>query len=442
MPRFLGALAPIVALALVGCGGGGSSAPPPTSGGGAPAPSPSPSPSPTPSPTPTGTMTFPHVFGLEAGGLGRGIAPFLLASDGFIYGQAQVTDRQCRPISPISCGAIFRYSKANGLSTFYTYGAGPDAGYSIAGALIEGSDGAIYGATSNGGANGGGGTLFKITLAGEFTQLHSFGADEFDGDGPTGGLVEGRDGNFYGVTASGGVNTCPEIPNGVGNCGTAFRMTPEGNVTLLHSFGSDAKDGILPAGPLVEAADGNFYGATQIGGEFGAGALFRMTPAGEVTTVHSFGRVIEDGQAPAPGLLLARDGTIFGATVGGRGTVFQYNPANGEFSVLFRFGATPGINDGNGAQGYLIEDTDGSLIGVTINGGSVDINGGTLYRLTRSGIHTVLFAFGPFQQNPSRPEAGVIVGPDGAFYGATADNGTFGSVGARSGSGTLFRFGR
>ena len=382
-------------------------------------------------------MSFPHVFGVEAGALGRGIAPLLLASDGFMYGQAQVTARECGP-DLVPCGAIFRYSKADGLSTFYTYGATPEDGFLLSGPLIQGSDGALYGATISGGANRGGGTLFRITLGGEFTRLHSFGADKFDGDSPIGGLVEGSDGNFYGVTSSGGVNTCPEIPSGEGNCGTAFRMTPEGDVTLLHSFGSGPDDGVSPQGPLVEAADGNFYGATSMGGEYGDGTFFRMTPAGNVTTIHSFGRVIEDGQTPTGGLLLARDGTIFGATIGGKNTVFQYSPATGVFSILYRFRATSGINDGSGAQGYLLEDTDGSLIGVTISGGSID--GGTLYRLTRAGQHTELFAFGPFLQNPARPEGGVIVGPDGALYGITSDNGELGATAEFGGNGTLFRF--
>jgi len=143
------------------------------------------------------------------------------------------------------------------LSSFnVTNGAQPTA------ALVQGTDGTLYGTTSAGGAHGSG-TVFNITPGGTLTTLYSFCslADCADGENPSAGLVQARDGNFYGTASGGGAN----------GSGTAFRITPDGGLTTLHSFCSQSlpsvysdncADGASPSAGLVQATDGNFYGTT------------------------------------------------------------------------------------------------------------------------------------------------------------------------------------
>ena len=145
------------------------------------------------------------------------------------------------------------------------------------GSLVQGTDGNFYGTTNQGGANGacsdgsvgsGCGTVFKITPEGTLTTLSIFGNYPTDGINPRAGLVQGTDGNFYGTNYSGGVNE----GNCQLDCGTVFKITPGGTFTTLHSF--DATDGSGPAAALVQATDGNFYGTTLGGGANGYGTVF------------------------------------------------------------------------------------------------------------------------------------------------------------------------
>src|SRR5437588_137048 len=126
------------------------------------------------------------------------------------------------------------------------------------GALVLGTNGNFYGVTSYGGTgtncgSGGCGTVFEISAGGAFTSLHSF--TNYDGEAPRGGLAQGSDGNFYGTTYFGAKST-----NCVGGCGTVFKITLNGVLTTLHSF--DGSDGSWPLDGLVEGSDGNFYGTT------------------------------------------------------------------------------------------------------------------------------------------------------------------------------------
>ncbi|HEU4592915.1 MAG TPA: choice-of-anchor tandem repeat GloVer-containing protein, partial [Steroidobacteraceae bacterium] len=323
------------------------------------------------------------------------------------------------------------------------------------GPLIQGQDGALYGVTSNGGAHGGGGTVFRITLEGVYDVLHSFGGSPTDGIVPMGGLVQGSDGDFYGVTASGGANHCLQIPQDGSNCGTVFKVTPAGDTTILHSFGSSPGDGITPTASLTQANDGNFYGTTVSGGANDCGAapnscgtVFRVTPEGITTTLHSFGTgfmpglLPMDGIAPQSALAQGPDGALYGTTASGGngrcgfeygcGTVFRIT-LNGELTILHAF-AVDSVEDGTGPSAYLILGKDGNLYGTTGSGGAYpDPMTGTVFRMSLSGLKTTLFSFGPTGNQPTNPVAGVIEGSDGAFYGVTAYSTTAG------GTGTVFR---
>ncbi|MGO8672006.1 MAG: choice-of-anchor tandem repeat GloVer-containing protein, partial [Capsulimonadaceae bacterium] len=146
----------------------------------------------------------------------------------------------------------------------------------------------------------------------------------------------GSDGNFYGTTYFGGSTRGDNGSNGLG---AAFKITPSGSVTILHSFrdGSVTNDGANPYAGLIQGSDGNFYGTTVDGGSTygsglfgnGDGTVIKMTPSGSVTILHSFGdgSVLNDGDNPYAGLIQASNGIFYGATkIGGSagpGTVFD-----------------------------------------------------------------------------------------------------------------------
>ena len=110
------------------------------------------------------------------------------------------------------------------------------------------------------------------------TTLVSF--DGTNGKDPESSLIQANDGNFYGTT----------VPAGASNRGTVFKITPAGTLTTLHSFCLGRTDGCYPHAGLVQATDGNFYGTTANGGANSNGTVFKITPSGTLTTLHSFAR--------------------------------------------------------------------------------------------------------------------------------------------------------
>jgi uncharacterized repeat protein (TIGR03803 family) len=282
----------------------------------------------------------------------------LLASDGNFYGTSYLGGAH-------GLGTVFKVTPSGGRSVLWSFGAGSD-GVEPKGALIQGSDGNLYGTTAGGGTSGGG-TVFKITLAGVESVLWNFGAGN-DGADPEAALVDGRDGNFYGTTALGGTQ----------NRGTVFKLTPSGVETLLWSF--DYTSGSLSNSSLTRAADGIFYGTTSGGGTAGGGTVFKISPAGTESVLWNFGSGA-DGISPSGGVIQARDGNFYGTTnVGGTvtnsGTIFRLTP-DGVETVLwdFGFGGNGGFSTGFG----VVEGADGNLYGVTSGGGAAA--GGTLFKL-------------------------------------------------------------
>jgi uncharacterized repeat protein (TIGR03803 family) len=212
-------------------------------------------------------------------------------------------------------------------------------------------------------------TIFKITLAGELTTLYnSCNPNCNDGVTTPSGLVLGSDGNFYGVTSS------------TQNAGTVFKMTPSGTVTTLHTFSS--ADGSTPVGPLVQATNEYLYGVTLSGGTgvnracgdigTGCGTIFKISTTGAFTTLHEFAG--SDGASPAAGLVLASDGNLYGTTDAGgstknAGTLFVVSPS-GAFATLHYFCSQTDCLDGNSPFMPLLQATDGTLYGTTRFGGT------------------------------------------------------------------------
>ena len=216
--------------------------------------------------------------------------------------------------------------------------------------------------------------------------------DGANGAAPFASPIQGSDGNLYGTTYGGGAS---------GSGGTVFKMTPTGTLTTLHSFCSqpNCTDGDAPLDGLVQGADGNFYGTTALGGpanqncfDEGCGTVFKMTPTGTVTT-------------------------------------------------LYTFCAQTGCTDGYAPQGIaLVQGADGNFYGTAYYGGDssywcLGIGCGTVFKVTAQGTLTTLHEF--HGNDGAGPDGALVQGTDGNFYGTT----TFGGTGCAgtAGCGTIFK---
>ncbi|HEY0257121.1 MAG TPA: choice-of-anchor tandem repeat GloVer-containing protein, partial [Candidatus Methylacidiphilales bacterium] len=340
-------------------------------------------------------------------------------ADGSFYGTTQFggTNGGANQTS----GIIFKMTPAGSLTVLHNFSGPPDGG-TPGGSLVQGSDGLFYGTTESGGVGSlPFGTVFKMTASGTLTVLHSFfdGTVPSDGDEPTGALVAGADGNFYGTTFSGGVT----------GEGTIYNISPTtGAVTILHSFSDTTGDGAQPLAGLILASDGNFYGTTSKGGANNFGTIFRMTMTGgtaAVTILHSFSNATTDGDDPEARLTQGTDGNLYGTTsvggTAGQGTVFEMT-TSGTVTILHSFAGGP--SDGTAPRAELIQGTDGNLYGTTSGGGSADK--GTVFKITPIGTLTVLHNFndGSVANDGVLPIAGLIQGLDGNLYGAAAEGGS------------------
>ena len=304
--------------------------------------------------TPTGTFTLLYSFdaghGIPFGGL-------TLGSDGNFYGTSDGGGTS-------GDGTIFKITPAGSITTLYSF-TGFSDGYQPLGPPLQGIDGNFYGTAKIGGnytaCGNGCGTLYKITPSGTFTTLYQF--DLTHGDQPNAPLVQGTDGNFYGTTFYGGTS------GGFGS-GVVFKITSAGKLTVLYNFCSQAgcTDGQYPVGPLVQGSDGNFFGTTLIGGTNGDGVVFKITPAGSLTVLHSMSAAT-DGYNPNAGLVQATDSSFYGAnTYGGSlgyGAIFKITP-KGVFSVLYNFDSTTGANP----HYTPFQHTNGVVYGDTELGGT------------------------------------------------------------------------
>ena len=302
---------------------------------------------------------------------------------------------------------------------------GSDGNKSFAG-LLQGKNGNLYGTTYFGGAKNDG-EVFQITPAGKLTVLHSFCSTSGCADGEYSYAVpiQGADGNFYGTTYLGGSK----------GDGTVFKISPGGALTTVHSFGG--ADGSQPLAGLAAGSDGNFYGTTNLGGSHNSGSVFKITPTGRLTTLHSFcaKTACTDGQNPYAGLIRATDGNLYGTTLSGGahgyGTVFKISPS-GTISTLYSFCAQSGCADGEFPQTGVVQASNGNLYGTTILGGAYA--SGTIFELTLSGTLTTLYSVCPQSGCPDGNYlyAGLIQAKDGNLYGIM-------QVGGAHGSGTIFK---
>lgn len=307
--------------------------------------------------------------------------------------------------------------------------------------LLQANDGNLYGVSAYGGVNSLG-YIYRVSPStGMLTHLHDFGFS--DGATPRGKLIQASDGDLYGTTESGGANQSDYCYAGKGynesGCGTLFKISLQGSFTKVHDFYSTA-DGYQssPSTGVVQAGDGNFYGMAMQPFPTGTTSLFKMTPAGTVSILHEFATDQSEGYLAYAGLLVAKNGLLYGTTSGngaitgnpsgGCGTVFGSTLA-GEFSVLHTFAGTSssGVGDGCLPWSGLVEYR-GEFYGTTTYGGYQENNCieggcGIIYKITAAGTETVLHRFRAISTDGEYPqEDGLALASDGTFYGTTGGN--------------------
>jgi uncharacterized repeat protein (TIGR03803 family) len=361
------------------------------------------------------------------GAPGDGAKPYARVtqgSDGVLYG---TTDAG----GAANAGTVFRI-KPDGTDYSVIHQFANSEGADPFSPLIFGSNGALYGATQMGGPYSNG-TIFRINPDGSgYSALKTYQADGEDGAEPAGALVQGSDGELYGTTFMGG---------GMGCLGTAFRLDLDGVVyKIVRRFSQTGDDGCNPQDALVRASNGCLYGTTQNGGACDQGTVFKMNVDGTgYTVLHSFtgtngSRLTADGALPVAGLIQATNGALYGTTTVdfeyqmisqgntytlslAGGTIFKLNPDGTGYQVLTNFAAE---NNGPSPYGALVQATNGKLYGTTFRGGSRSL--GTVFRIDLDGTgFAVLKSFGA--TDGAEPQAGLVQGIDGRLYGTTQSGG-------------------
>ncbi len=334
--------------------------------------------------TPSGTLTTLQWFcARQSCRDGLFPTPLIQATNGDFYGGTERggSDRS---------GTLFEINSGGDLTTLYDFCSQPNCADGVlpAVALMQATDGDLYG-VAPGGANEGG-TIFKISPGGQFASVYNFCSQPncTDGEGPAAALIQAANGDFYGTTSEGGAN----------GGGTFFKISPGGEMTTIYSFCSqpNCADGSFPFAALIQATNGDFYGTTGVGGAYnstecnnslgiGCGTVFRITPSGALTTLHSFDGT--DGFDPST-LIQATNGDFYGTTFNGGtgrgGTTFEITPG-GKLTTLYTFCSQPKCADGGHANA-LIQATNGELYGTSTIGGSN----------TRGTIFSIDVGLGPF----------------------------------------------
>jgi len=357
--------------------------------------------------TPTGTFNDLYSFCSKTGCIDgeNPVGSLVQADDGDIYGVTLYGGSNYQNCPNTRCGTIFKISSEGTLTRFYSFCALANCadGYFPRAGLIQGTNRSLYGTTAGGGANGAG-TIFAITPAGKMTPLYNFCSETGCADGSyvVGSLVQAFNGSFYGATFSGGFQCNP--PYG---CGTIFEMTPEGKFTTLYTF--HGPDGGNPTG-LMQASNGEFYGVTSSGGTGsscpsdyteGCGTLFKINNGGNLRTLYNFCSLpnCTDGISPNGPLLQATDGKLYG-TVGsggtyGLGAIFAIAPT-GVLTTVYSFcAALPLCPDGADPAAGVLQSTNGMFYGTTAQGGTE--SAGTAFSL-----NTGLAPFVSFIRNPAK----------------------------------------
>jgi uncharacterized repeat protein (TIGR03803 family) len=369
-----------------------------------------------------------HEFAGGADGAYPGVP--LIDRSGNLFGIAgqggSITD-----CNSFGCGAVFELSPKNGKwkeSILYSFSSATGVYSNSAATAAMDSQGNIYGVGSDQLCSCG--VVYKLARTGSgwiLSVLHEFVGGASDGQSPSSGLIQDASGKMYGTTSYGGPN----------NYGVVFQLSlnSDGSWTysVLYEFGSNGgyTDGQQPIGPIAIDSVGNIYGATQYGGEYSYGSVFKLAPSNGVwteTILHNFS--LEYGQTPQPsGVALDNAGALYGLTATGGiyslGTVYKLTPGIGLWNRTTLYTFTGGA-DGAYPLGGLFVSSSGALYGVTELGGN--FGSGNVYELASTNGHwrqTVLHSF-TNGVDGGRPSTGVTLDAQGNIFGQAADGGTYG----------------
>lgn len=310
--------------------------------------------------TPTGAFTNLVSFANSNGASPRD--GLLLGGNGKFYGTAYAGGANYS-------GILFQVDTNGALATVYTFSfAG--GGFPVAG-LIQDSAGSFYGATAIGGTNSGG-TVFRLTADGMFRTLASFDLSGSGGNSPYGGLLLGSNGFIYGTTSQGGAN----------GYGAVYEMDTNGALATVASFDNTNGANPYAGLTCGMGVNGDLFGTASAGGANGYGTIFKLGTNGLLTTMVPFGNTNGAAPKAVLTLGVDGDfygttsaGGDFNGQPAGHGTVFKFE-ANGELTTLFLFNGT----NGDSPQGGLAQGASGDFFGTTANGGA---NGfGTVFRLS------------------------------------------------------------
>lgn len=246
-----------------------------------------------------------------------------------------------------------------------------------------------------------------------YSVLYDFGTRSGDPLSPSGSLLQGGDGALYGISNFGGAT---------GGSGTVFKINPAGTMRVVYSFclQPNCTDGATPLGGLTLRPDGHFIGTTSKGGNTaGDGTIFDLTQTGNLTVLYTFTGG-KDGSNPPGPPIFGPNGSYYGTTSDGGGTsgcgtiyrITNLGASSGGFTLLHDFNLTDGCNP----QAGLVLGTDGNFYGVTSGGGTSGF--GVVFQVTPAGKVTVLHNLSGGNEGVA-PLAPLIQGSDGNFYGTT-----------------------
>ncbi len=348
-------------------------------------------------------------------------------SSGNLYGITNTAGNR-NDCNDYGCGTVYKLTPSGQLSVLHTFTGGADGWPNATwGSLIPDPAGNLYGVASIGGLRDNG-TVFQVTPSGGFTVRHTFPSSNNDGLGPQFSLLrDATTGLIYGTTFNGGAH----------NFGAVFVLSNAGIGAdiVVHSF--DFSDGAFPQGSVASDGQGNLYGTAGQGGTDNCGVAFKMRTIGTgYTVLHNFA-CAPDGYFPGS-VVLDAQGNMYGGTQEGGdaaacpgfgcGIIFKVTPS-GQETILHTFRGPEGA-----VPNELMWGADGNLWGTTAGGGTHDQ--GTIFKITTDGTYTDVYNF-EGGLNGGVPYAGLTQDPEGTFY-STVGGGIMGCI--QSGCGMIFKF--
>jgi uncharacterized repeat protein (TIGR03803 family) len=405
---------------------------------------------------PAKAQTYSVLHSFTDGTDGAVPSPIIRDAQGNLYGTTRFGGNPS--CGEDSCGTVFKVDSAGNETVLYRFQGGSNGTNPVAG-LVRDAAGNLYGTTQGNGFIGGDSVVFKVDPSGNQTVLYV--ADTPQASALDSPLALDAQGNLYGMSPYSGDSSCRK--DGLG-CGDLFRLSPSGEITVLHAF--TPTEGVQPEGGVVLDSKGNLYGTANFGGDLkceslgygyfqaGCGTIYKLDTSGNFSVLHTFtGRV--DGSFPL-GLIIDPEGNLYGIAQNGgneingdnseygNGTIFKVN-SEGDFSVLytFFFCTEPPCTQGQVRNpvyaSHLVRDSQGNLYGLEQSNDCAK-GGGCLFRLDTKGNLTDLYDFeGEEESTDGYTPTGVVFGSEDDVYGSMFIGGASNGNGfCTNGCGTVF----